>query len=390
MESAGLNFVLEDASLRSRVTFMWRHRVVVGAIAVWMVFGAAQAGRPWLALAVSAAVTCSLAAGQRVPLLGLAASFAGLFLVDAVQGGRRLEDPMIVAIVLASFLVGRHAPLRQQPWAAAGVALLLTVNLGSEGGFGNAANVVFPALFTAAPWILGLTVALSERRAESAHQTAALAVSSREDDIRRATDAERLRIAHEMHDVIAHRLSGLSLQTQVARRQADSGRSVEVPQLVAIEQSAREAMNDLRRVLGVLRSEADNIDGPDDGLHALPGLIERCRTTGQAVELVESGVPQELPPALSLVAFRIVQESLTNARRHGEEGVATVEVAWSPGRLALRISNPFEGVVSPPGNGRRGMQERASLFGGTITAHVEAGRWVVDVQFVIPQVSRSE
>lgn len=366
---------------------MWRHQVVVGAVAVWMTVYAAQAGRPWLALATTALVSLALAYGRQFPLIALAASFAGLFAVDVLEGGRRLEDPMLASLILASYLVGRHAPIKHQPWAAAGVALLLSVNLGQEDRDLAAGGVVFPALIAAAPWILGLTVALAERRTEQAHITAALAVSSKDEEIRRATDAERLRIAHEMHDVIAHRLSGLSLQTQVARRHAAMGKPVEVDALSEIERSAREAMNDLRRVLGVLRSDAEVSTEPDDGLQNLPDLIRRCRDMGQQVELLESGVPQELPPALSLVAFRIIQESLTNARRHGSDPAAQVLVSWLPDSLAIRVSNRSEAVVTPPGNGRRGMAERARLFGGKIRSHVDDGHWIVDVELAIPEVA---
>ncbi len=372
----------------SSLAVRWRPRVLelglVILLAIWVIAAALDAEDRALPIAWGLAVVAVVGFGRRWPLAALGVAFLGLYSVDAVDGGRPLEDVFLINLVWACFVVGRWARLRRQPWAAAGVLLLLSTNVTQPGRDVSVADVAFPVLFTAAPWLLGLALQLTSRRADQATSYAGELVSSRSKDIRRATDEERLRIAHELHDVVAHNLSSVSLQAQVTRRHLEDGQPVTVADLAALEDSARLAMTDLRRLLGVLRTSGDEAaTAPIDGLGNLPMLVEQCRSAGQEVRTVVEGDPRELPPALSLVAFRIVQEALTNARRHGERGTATLNLTWAEGRLTMTVTNPYVGDGNAdPGHGRRGMDERARLFGGEVVSSGERGSWVI--QAILP------
>jgi signal transduction histidine kinase len=360
--------------------------LLICALAGWLLVGAAGAGRPYAAVSAAAVVAVALGGGRRWPVAALGCAFAGLFLVDAVEGGRRLEDPMLAAVMLASFEVGRWGRLTVQPWAGAGVLLLLSVNVVQPGGGTSVGDAAFPILLTAGPWLLGLAVQLSARRERRAVSYTAELTDRRQDDIRRATDQERLRIAHELHDVVAHHLSGVSLQAQVARRRVEAGGEVSPAELAVIEQAARSALADLRRVLGVLRPTTDpaGVAAPAETLADLDELVEQCRRAGQDIRVRTLGTPRELPPALSLVAYRILQEALTNARRHGQSKPTSVQVQWLPGRLAMTVSNPYDGTPAEVGHGRLGMAERAKLFGGSLTTTASDGTWTVDVVLPTP------
>jgi signal transduction histidine kinase len=365
--------------------------VVLVLLAVaWVTTAALGGDEPLVPLLWGAAVVVVVAQARRWPLVALVTAFTGLYSVDRLDGGRVLEDVFLLAVIWSCFAVGRWAGLRRQPWAAAAVLLLLSSNVLEPGRDVSTADVVFPTIFTAAPWLLGLAMQLTARRAEHAASYADRLVSSRHEEIRRATDEERLRIAHELHDVIAHNLSALSLRAQVARRRLESGGAVTGDDLAALEQAARGAMDDLRRVLGVLRPAGGAPDtGPGEGLADLPALLEDCRAMGQDVRYAVTGAPRDLPPALSLVAYRIVQEALTNARRHGARGVTKLRLDWEEHELRVGVRNPCGDAKGTPGHGRLGMEERARLFGGSVQTHTDGDTWVLEARLPTPAPARS-
>jgi signal transduction histidine kinase len=377
--------------LRSYAAGTRPFEVVLALLGVaWVTTAALGGNDPVGSLVWGTIVVVVVALARRWPLVALVTAFAGLYSVDRIDGGRPLEDVFLLAVIWSCFAVGRWAGLRRQPWAAAAVLLLLSSNVLEPGRDVSTADVVFPTIFTAAPWLLGLAMQLTARRAEHAVSYADRLVSSRHEEIRRATDEERLRIAHELHDVIAHNLSALSLRAQVARRRLEGGGTVSVEDLAALEDAARGAMNDLRRVLGVLRPAGEAPDtGPGEGLADLPTLLADCRAMGQDVRYAVTGAPRDLPPALSLVAYRIVQEALTNARRHGARGVTTLQLDWEEHELRLGVRNPCGDADPTPGHGRLGMEERARLFGGSVQTHQDGDTWVLEAHLPTPAPARS-
>jgi signal transduction histidine kinase len=378
--------------LRSYAAGTRPFEVVLALLAVaWVTTAGLGGDQPVVSLAWGAVVVVVAAFARRWPLVALITAFAGLYSVDRIDGGRPLEDVFLLTVIWACFAVGRWAGLRRQPWAAAAVLLLLSSNVLEPGRDVSTADVVFPTVFTAAPWLLGLALQLTTRRAEHAATYADRLASSRHEEIRRATDEERLRIAHELHDVIAHNLSALSLRAQVARRRLEGGGEVGVEDLAALELAARAAMDDLRRVLGVLRPAGAAPEvGPGEGLADLPALLEGCRAFGHDVRYAVRGTPHDLPPALSLVAHRIVQEALTNARRHGARGTTTLHLDWDEHELRIDVRNPVDGDLdATPGHGTRGMEERARLFGGSVQTYVDGDAWVLQARLPTPAPVRS-
>jgi signal transduction histidine kinase len=318
------------------------------------------------------------------PVIGLLAGIVGLYVGSALTPPSA-EDAQLAMLVLACFQIGRDAPLRRQPWAGAVVLLLLSTNLLEPERDVQAADVVFPVLLTAGPWLLGLAVQLARRREQDAVRLAGDLADSRDEELRRATTEERLRIARELHDVVAHAISGLSLQAQLARRRAEAGKAVDVAQMRDIEQGAQQAMQDLRRLVGLLRPEDEEEPLQPESLDDLTTLVARELRLGQRVDIHTSGQPRQLPPALSAAAYRIVQETLTNARRHGSGGT-TVELDWRDASLGIGVHNRVtDGSDIVAGHGLTGIGERARLFGG----HADAGRhgdeWWVTVELPTPQ-----
>lgn len=362
------------------------HGALVVLMGVWVLAAGVSSNSPISATVVGLVVLAAIGFGRRWPLVALAGAFAGLFVADSVSGSRVMEDVHLAMVVWSCFLVGRWASPNHQPWAAAAVLLLLSTNVFQPDRDLSAADVVFPTLLTAAPWLLGLAVQLAARRADRASAYADELANTRHEDIRRATDEERLRIAHELHDVVAHNMSALSLQAQVARRRLEAGGVVTASDLTALEETARLAMTDLRRLLGVLRPTAGTTEmSPSEGIEDLESLLVRLGHAGQEVQLSVRGEPRALPPALSLVVYRIVQEGLSNARRHGDIGPARVGLDWGADRLVVWVRNPFSGSEVPePGHGRLGMAERARLFGGAVSARCGGGTWCLEASLPTP------
>lgn len=357
----------------------------MGALAVWVVSVTRSAGRPAVAAGVGLAALGAFLIQRRQPVATLATVIASLVLAAELGDFGGPDDPFIVMLLWASFGVGRYGPLRQQPWAAAATMLILSMNVLSDGAV-LPADIVFPVLFTAAPWLLGLAVQLAGTRARLAEDRTQEVIRSHEQLLRQATRDERVRLARELHDVAAHSMSVVSLHAQVLRRKLEAGSPVTAQDARVIETAAQQALSELRRVVGVLRPfETRQELEPQPHSGRIPDLVRECNRAGQPVDLVVDGTPPDLPPGVSLTVFRLAQEALSNARRHGA-GPARVVLRWSGGDLDLEVTNPMAGGVrsARPGHGLIGMRERAELYGGTFTAGADSdGCWRVDVHLPV-------
>jgi signal transduction histidine kinase len=360
------------------------------ALLLWVVVASTGATRPALVVGCGLAATGSLLVGPRWPVLPPAVATAALIVANTAGGlpaDGRSDSPFLLMLIWSVFVAGRHAAPRWQPWNAA-MGLLYVAMVASNPG-ANISEVVFPAVIYFGPWLAGLSVQTLTTQAERARSWAAEAEAARETSVRNAILEERLDIARELHDIVAHRISAVSLQAQVARRQAEAGLPVSPDQMRTIEVTAQQSMADMRRLLGLLRPEdgAATLD-PQASLADLPHLLETADASGQRVDFEQSGQARALAPAASLAAYRIVQEALTNARRHGGHGVTRVRMAWSDSTLHIEVTNPVRMDQPPvhPGHGIHGMAERAQLFGGTLTSGVEGDRWAVRAVLPAPVV----
>jgi signal transduction histidine kinase len=183
-----------------------------------------------------------------------------------------------------------------------------------------------------------------------------------------AVAEERARIARELHDVVAHGLSVIAIQADAAEAALDADPDRARGPVAEIKQAARASLSEMRGLLGLLREDDhDEERAPLPGLAQLPALIERSRVAGLAVELNVSGDPREIPQGIDLAAYRIIQESLTNVRKHANSAPTTVALEWDDDqlRLAIRDRGPGAHDNGDNGHGLIGMRERTRAHGGT-------------------------
>jgi signal transduction histidine kinase len=303
--------------------------------------------------------------------------FAAPVFAFAVQAGSAYADPTIGAETTAT------------------IALLITfwaVGAGNDGsqaimgaaiGFSSLAVVaeqdVHVGLEEAASGsVMGGVICLIayalQRRTKLAGELverAARVEREREERTHAAVEEERKRIARELHDVIAHTVSVMTVQAGAARLLLDDEPERAAGPLLAVEETGRQALTDLRRLFEILQEEASvSASGPQPGLADLDGLVAHARRAGLPVELAVEGQPRALAPGVDLAAYRIVQEALTNARKHAGPARAHVAVRYGSGALDLEITDDGRAGANGGngGHGLVGMRERAALYGGELAA----------------------
>src|SRR6516225_9633649 len=274
------------------------------------------------------------------------------------------------SVLLAAFSVACYA--RRTVVAVTGGLLLFAAMLIAvesnyyPGGQANASNLAILSLFLGGAWGAGWLV---RQRAEQARR----AVAESGELARSAVSEERTRIARELHDVVAHSVSIIAMQAGAAEEliEIDPARARE--HMISVRRTAREALTEMRRVLDVLRTDEPGY-APQPGLARLPDLLEEVRAAGVPVELIEQGQRPRLPPGVDLVAFRVVQESLTNVRKHAPGAPTRLLLCYGAKSLQLEVANaPAALAASGNGTGRGGhgligLRERVHLFGGSIEA----------------------
>ena len=231
------------------------------------------------------------------------------------------------------------------------------------------------ALFAIVPAVAaGLGIRELRRRLNDSTARLRHAAEEREAATRHAIEAERARIAGELHDVVTHSVSVMLVQAGAARTVLASSPGEAEQALLAVEASGRTAMAELRSLLGVLApTDEDAVLRPQPGLGELDGLIGRVSAAGLPVELRVSGTPRPLPAGADLAAYRVVQEALTNVLRHAAGAATCVMVHWGES-LVVTISDSGQGATSSsPGRGLLGLRERLSLYGGELAAGPRPG-----------------
>ncbi|MEU3740734.1 sensor histidine kinase [Streptomyces sp. NPDC032198] len=271
--------------------------------------------------------------------------------------------PMLAVYTVASL----KPPRVSLPCAALMSAVWIYAGAISEGA--TMASVIGQAIgFPLVIWRFGH---VARRSAELARQL------KREQDerARREVAEERGRIARELHDVVAHHMSVISVQAGLAKFVFTSDPATAHAALSTISGTSGEALEELRRMLRVLRAREEGDGAPDapmPGLARLGEMVERVRAGGVAVELRVEGTPRQLAPGVELCAYRVVQEALTNVLRHARGAGALVELRYQPHHVTVSVTNDGEGVIpdrvgTGSGHGLIGMRERAKLYGGTIS-----------------------
>jgi signal transduction histidine kinase len=326
---------------------------------------------PWpayLLVAVAAVVTVGRRRWPWWVLLVSSAAVAGYTELGYVNGAG------LLAPLVALYTIAVVVPLRQALLAAAGVVVGLgwvTVVFNPLGTFSG----VFPVLpaVVAVALFAGVAVANRRGRITALAARAELAERTREEEARRRVDAERLRIARELHDVVAHTMATINVQAGAVAYASPDLPAPAAAALAAIKDASKRGLGELRTILSVLRQvDEEDSTQPTPGLSALDSLVRMVSSAGLQTIVEITGVQRVLPAQVDLAAYRIIQESLTNALRHAAPATATIRLTFSDAWLDVEVSDtgpgPATSTVGGSGHGLRGMAERAVAIGGTLTA----------------------
>ncbi|HSA49068.1 MAG TPA: sensor histidine kinase, partial [Yinghuangia sp.] len=311
-------------------------------------------------------------------------------------------NALTLAGVAAQVAVLHQLAWRGSPFlAATPLPVFLGWAVASLGGDSVWERFVAVALTASAPAAVGFATVGRDRTSARVHSAAAQAVADRLYE--HAARGERARIARELHDVVAHHISMISVQAETARLTTAGLPAEGAKRLLAIGDTARAALTEMRRLLGVLREDAGTSGGrrPQPALEQLIELVDDSRdAAGATTRLIVQGRVVPLDPGIGLTAYRIVQEALTNARRHAPGAAVDVELRYTPGGLHVRIrdNGPGPGAGAPgrdggggvtrtpgTGHGLVGMHERAAMVGGELTTGAApGGGFVVEARLPIP------
>jgi signal transduction histidine kinase len=324
----------------------------------------------WLLLAI-ALTTAPLAFRRRYPVTAFGAIFAAV-----LAAHDHVTTITFAAVIFAAYSAVLYSRFRWPALLAVGTGAVI-----ATAAFPNTTPQV-PARFTAL-LVLVPTAAVAvgmrgwRQRAGDSAERLLRVEAEHEAQTRRAVEAERARIAGELHDVVTHNVSVMVVQAGAARSVLDSSPEQAREALLAVEASGRTAMSELRHLLGLLAPAGEDKDllVPQPGAARVPALVERVRAAGLSVELTVTGA-RDLPPGVDLAAYRVVQEALTNVIKHAGTARAAVVLEYRPDDLLIAVTDDGRaapGSSGPGGRGLIGLRERIGLYGGELDAGPRPG-----------------
>jgi len=341
---------------------------VVAALEIWVPFPSVMGdGSKGLTTALAVWTCLALALRRLRPLAAAAVVFASWPLVDSFEPTLVLFWGAFVPIVIATYSVARHGVgHRGTVGGLLGAATLLYVDLRIP-ELQEPGEIVFHWLVVSLAWGIGRMVREREMRAAQSEQRAVGAERSSRERALAAVADERARIARELHDVVAHAVSVMVVQAGAAEQVADEPARVRAA-LGAIRTTGTDALAEMRRLVGILRAADEDADlQPQPGLDTVGLLADQARAGGLAVDVQVEGDPRRLPTGLDLTAYRIVQEALTNVRRHAEATRVELVLRYLEDAVEIEVRDDGRGSAQiGPGHGVVGMRERAALYGGRL------------------------
>lgn len=302
---------------------------------------------------------------RRRPLAAVAVLCVGVT-AESILWESPDEAGVLVGLILVAFSVAAYAPLRDALVGAAmlGMTEALVIALDPSDSLANIIPTI--GLFVVAPMVIGGTVQRRQRDlAALTLETQALA-----QEMVAAVDAERRRIARELHDVVSHAVTLVAVQAEAGRATLDTDPEATRRSLGAIADVSRDALTELDRLLRLLREE-ETANDELAGLARVDALVEGARAAGLTVSVERAGPRQELAPAVDQCAFRVLQEGLTNALRHSSGGRATVSIVHLPGAVRLEVDSDgrrHRSAYGGTGRGLAGLRERVLGMGGSLEA----------------------
>ena len=336
---------------------------------------------------VSLVATAPLAARRRAPVLVFVAAIFGV-----VVGGNATGLAAFTGTIVAAISMGIHARerlLAVTVGIASAVAIAIRFPGSAESSTLPVPGLLLPFFLVAATFLAGNEIRVRQQRSYTLRDRAEQIERDSEIAVRAAASTERRRIARELHDIVAHSVSVMIIQAGAARQVLEQKPAEARQSLLAAEASGREALAELRRLLGVMETSGDDPPHePQPGLDAIETLIERVRTAGLSADLRIEGARAFVPPGVDVAAFRVVQEALTNALRYAGGAPTRVIVRYAPHAIELEIVD--EGKVASPsdgiGRGLVGMRERVAMYGGTLEIGARSGEgFVVRARFPIAE-----
>jgi signal transduction histidine kinase len=356
----------------------WFDALIVAAVGVGLaevVVEQGESGGPrgplWFDVLAILAITVPLLARRSFPFAApaavaiaiVASSFVDETLVPA------LAIPILAAIA-ALFFFGM---LRQRSQAVAGLVLAIGVVavVARNDPSGGIEDFLWVSFILSVAWTIGFALSGKLREVDEAKEQAIRLEREREERARDAVTEERARIARELHDVVGHSVSVMTVQASAVRRLLQPEQEREREALLIVEQTGREALAEMRRMVGVLRRpEESPALAPQPSLEHLGKLVEQAREAGLPVELRVEGEAVQLPAGVDLTAYRLVQEGLTNALKHARARQAEVVVRYGDGQVELTVSDDGRGGGGGDGGGHGlvGMRERVAVYGGRLEA----------------------
>jgi signal transduction histidine kinase len=310
---------------------------------------------------------------RRDPLLA-AAVFAAATVLQAVLGGFLTQEATLhfLTAILLLFSIGRYSEGRRF-WVALAVVMAgSAIALSIESGFERAEYLVWFVLIFSFPALVGRGLRSRAQLQHELREKADRVERQREERARQAVEDERSRIASELQAVVANGVSVMVVQAEAVPRLLAAGEHRHAEQaFAAIEETGRDALAEMRRLLGVLRREGDRLElAPQPGLGRLDALVERAREGGLDVSVREEGATRPLPPGIDLTAYRIVQDALEAAAEQGASR-AQVLVRFGDRELVVGVRDDRQGG---PSSRLPGLRDRAKLYGGYVDA-APAGEW---------------
>ncbi|MCC6338548.1 MAG: sensor histidine kinase [Acidimicrobiia bacterium] len=332
------------------------------------------------------AASVPFAARRRAPLAVLLTAATAVSLLVAL-GYNQGFTPYFLFV--AAFTVGAAGPARQVAVAATAIGLALVLLVAVDSPVFDAENLVGNAALFAAMFVAGANLRIRQARVAALEERAAAVEREKREEARRAVADERLDIARELHDVVAHSMGVIAVQASMGEHVIDAEPEQARSALHAISGVSRSALTEIRRMLAVLRDSSDGggaapplgstAYAPAPGLDQLSRLVHDVEGAGVPVSVSFDGPRVELPRGVDLTAYRILQEGLTNVLRHAGPARAWVTVRYEPGAVVVEVVDDGRGVdgraqAGPGGgNGLVGMRERVAVYGGTLDAGPNPG-----------------
>lgn len=361
---------------------------VVWQSQIWLGHSRELEGSRWVTVPCGLLMTVPLVWRRRWTVMTVVMVYAA-GVVQAATLKAELPAGFLISTLVAAFAIGAYLEGRVG-LATFGFALVATwvIALVDPTSEGASSVVLIGAVFVGAPWLVGRMVRRMRGQHRALESLTVRLESEREQNARASVLEERSRIARELHDIIAHSLSVMVVQAGAAGAALDSDPERARAPIEAVRTTGQQALIEMRRLLGILRTDEPAMTlTPQPGLDTLDGLVGQAREAGLDVHVAVEGPQRPLPTGLDVAVYRLVQEALTNIRKHARASSATVAICFDRSAIELEITDDGAAVSqthSQPGHGLIGMRERVSLYGGILdTGPRPEGGWRVRARLPI-------